>query len=113
MRKSYSEHKLASFTRRRFFASRKLPLAALAGAVVLLAVRALLGHRPSCEIPKIIHQTWKTVMVTRMSAERIKTWVDHNPGWRYMFWTNKQGREFMKKHFPEHLPMYDGYKQVR
>jgi hypothetical protein len=28
-----------------------------------------------------------------------------------MFWTNKGGRKFMAEYFPEHLPMYDGYKQ--
>lgn len=67
--------------------------------------------KPRKGIPRIIHQTWKNGRVTRLSAQRIKTWLTKNPGWEYKFWTNALGRDFMVKNYPEHMPMYDGYKQ--
>ena len=35
---------------------------------------------PACRIPKIIHQTWKTVNVQAQFEKRIKSWIQRNPG---------------------------------
>ena len=106
----------------------------VAGIAIVLVVQALYGseiylnslvtqkfallrgndgkQRPSY-IPRIIHQTWKNDKVTRESAERIKTWLHHNPGWEYKFWTNAAGREFMVHFYAAlrsvfHLPLPPG-----
>ena len=67
--------------------------------------------KPSCKIPKIIHQTWKTGQVQAQFAARIKSWIRRNPDWEYRFWTNEDNRNLIATHYPEHLEMYDKYPQ--
>lgn len=61
-------------------------------------------------IPKIIMQTWKTQNVPlhwRASQESIRCQM---PDWQYVLMTDKDNREFVKKHFPDFLPYYDRFE---
>ena len=113
MRKSDSAAKLAHFTHNRFF-SRRLWLIGSATSVALLLLRAFIfaGSATSrCEIPRIIHQTWKNDLVSYTAAQRIRTWIKQNPSWEYRLWTNEDNMRFMSEHYPQHLAMFQGYKQ--
>ena len=72
MRKSDSSAKLAHFTHNRFL-SRRLWLIFSAASVTLLVLRAFIfaGAVQRCEIPRIIHQTWKNDLVSYTAAQRI------------------------------------------
>lgn len=61
------------------------------------------------KIPKIIMQTWKDHDIPekwRGSPESIK---EHMPDWEYVFMTDEDNREFVKKHFPDFLKYYDRF----
>jgi len=69
------------------------------------------GWKP--EIPKIIHQQWKSTEITN---ERYSKWHDRwknlfpEPEYQHILWTDETQRELIEKHFPWFLKYYDGYK---
>ena len=51
-------------------------------------------------IPKIIFQTWKNKTVPnqwKLSQDNIKK---HFPGWKYVFFTDEDNRQFIQKYYP-------------
>lgn len=60
-------------------------------------------------IPGIIHQTWKTSDIPEEFRFFQRSWVRHHPGWEYRLWTDEDNREFIGRHYPWFLPVYDGY----
>ena len=60
-------------------------------------------------IPKIIHQTWKTEGVPRSFGFFQQSWQRHHPDWEYCLWTDRDNREFIARHYPWFLPIFDGY----
>jgi len=66
-------------------------------------------NKKEVKIPKIIMQTWKDKNIPdkwKCSPESIKK---HMPDWKYVLMTDKDNREFVKKHFPDFLPYYDAF----
>jgi mannosyltransferase OCH1-like enzyme len=61
-------------------------------------------------IPRIIHQTWKTHEVPERWLAWQRSWRESHPAYEYRYWTDADNREFMAGHYPEFLPIYDGYK---
>ena len=112
MRKSDSAAKLAHFTHNRFL-SKRLWIICSAASVTFLVLRAFIFANAvrRCEIPRIIHQTWKNDLVSYTAAQRIRTWIKQNPSWEYRLWTNEDNLRFMSEHYPQHLAMFKGYKQ--
>ena len=61
------------------------------------------------KIPKIIFQTWIDKNIPdkwKVSPKSIKKYM---PDWEYVFMTDDDYRNFVKKHFPDFLPYYDGF----
>ncbi|XP_064629555.1 uncharacterized protein LOC135488728 [Lineus longissimus] len=65
----------------------------------------------NARIPRIIHQTWKTHDVPKQFTEYAKTWVQHNPGWEYWFWSDAEAERFIKFKYPQYYDMYRNYPQ--
>lgn len=66
-------------------------------------------HEKKVKIPKIIMQTWKNHDVPdkwKISPKSIKKYM---PDWEYVLMTDKDNRNFIKKHFPDFLCYYDGF----
>jgi len=62
-------------------------------------------------IPRILHQTWKDTNVPPALAMFQRTWQTHHPDWTYHLWTDADNREFLRKHYPWFLPIYDNYPE--
>ena len=60
-------------------------------------------------VPAIIHQTWKTSQLPDNFAAWSHTWMDHNPDFKYMFWSDDDLRRFVKTEYPQYLDLYDGF----
>jgi len=60
-------------------------------------------------IPRIIHQSWKTNDVPESWLALQRTWLSLYPDYEYHFWTDVDNREFVVRHYPEYLALYDGY----
>ncbi|MFE5947948.1 glycosyltransferase [Streptomyces sp. NPDC056480] len=61
------------------------------------------------EIPHIIHQTWKSAEVPPRWRAWVESWQRHHPSWEYRLWTDEDNRDFLHRHYPWFLPVYDGY----
>lgn len=65
-------------------------------------------------IPKIIHQTWdnpddKEIPIRLQILS--DTFREKNPEWEYHLWGREEMRQLVKDHYPEFLPVYDGFKE--
>lgn len=64
----------------------------------------------SLKIPRIIMQTWKTKDVPEKWRESGESIARYMPNWNRILMTDEDNREFVKKHFPDFLYVYDSYK---
>lgn len=62
--------------------------------------------RATVEIPKIIHQTWKSEDLPASLARYQESWRRHNPGWEYRLWTDADNDALVRDEFPELLWLY-------
>lgn len=60
-------------------------------------------------IPKIIHQTWKNEEIPAHYQPLIETWKENHLDWKYILWTDEMNEDFLKKYYPDFLPVYHGY----
>jgi mannosyltransferase OCH1-like enzyme len=60
-------------------------------------------------IPKIIHQTYSSESVPKVYANCIRSCLQLNPDWRYMFWSDQDARTFIRDKYPAYLSMFDTY----
>lgn len=58
-------------------------------------------------IPRIIMQTWKTNKLPKKWKRSPESLQKLNPKWKYVLMTDKDNRNFVRKHFPKYLHMYD------
>lgn len=58
------------------------------------------------DIPKIIHQTWKTKRLPPMFQKSQKSWKSMNPDWKYRFYSDRECMAFVQKHFPQYMSLY-------
>jgi len=61
----------------------------------------------SSDVPKIIHQSWKTTQLREDHEVWQHSWIDANPGWKYMFWTDLDNRQLVADFYPDLLYTYD------
>jgi mannosyltransferase OCH1-like enzyme len=61
------------------------------------------------EIPKIIHQTWKTTKVPTQWQAWQRSWQEYHPTWEYRLWTDEMNRDFIAQSYAWFLPIYDSY----
>ncbi|KAG4434690.1 hypothetical protein IFR05_009836 [Cadophora sp. M221] len=61
------------------------------------------------QIPRIIHQTYKTDEIPPQWLSSHSSCKEQNPTYIHMFWTDDTARQFIAEHFPWFLPTYDSY----
>lgn len=61
-------------------------------------------------IPRVIHQTWKTLDVPSRFLGWQRTWWDRNPGYAYRLWTDDAIAAFVEREFPDLVPLFRGYR---
>lgn len=64
------------------------------------------------EIPKIIHQTWKSKIIPEAYLNFQKSWHKHLPNWEYRLWTDEENRAFLAANYDWFLPIYDAYPKA-
>jgi len=64
------------------------------------------------EVPKIIHQQWKDERIPNKFMKWRTKWLTlyPEPEYKYMLWTDTNGRELIQKHYPWFLETYDAYE---
>lgn len=67
------------------------------------------GHNPM--IPRILHQTWKDTALPPDLAALRDTWLAAHPNWTVHLWTDVDNREFLARHYPWFLRVYDQYPE--
>lgn len=65
---------------------------------------------PECNIPKIIHQTWKNENIPEHWKKSKMMWKKLHPDWEYILWTDKMIRRYIKKKYPDFLDIHDNYR---
>ena len=61
------------------------------------------------EIPKIIHQTWKTANLPAKWQALQRSWREYHPTWEYRLWSDAMNRDFIAQFYTWFLPIYDSY----
>jgi len=65
-------------------------------------------HLPG-QIPKIIHQTWKSGEIPEKWRDFVLSWKSVHPDWKYRLWTDEDNRLFIKTHYADFLKVFDSY----
>lgn len=60
-------------------------------------------------IPKIIHQTYKTVDIPDVWKAGQKACIDLHPDYKYILWTDEMARQFIAEEYVWFLPTWDLY----
>ena len=61
--------------------------------------------------PRLIHVTWKDTHISISQARHLKSWVQKNPGWKVIFWTDKSNRDLISSNYSWFLPVFDGFSE--
>jgi mannosyltransferase OCH1-like enzyme len=61
-------------------------------------------------IPRIIWQTMKTNIVTKVMSDYATSWIDGNPEYEYRFFDDKDVYQFIKTAFPSYIKGYETIK---
>lgn len=61
------------------------------------------------EIPRVIHQTWKTREIPEHLRAFQRSVVELHPGWDVRLWTDEDNRAFIAEHYPWFAKTYDSY----
>lgn len=61
------------------------------------------------EIPRVIHQTWKTTVVPNWAKDYYASWLTYNPTWTQKLWTDDECRQFIAVYEPKYLSLYDSF----
>ena len=88
---------------------RSQPLHPATANVTRLFRKSQWTNRSSTFIPRIIHQTWSGDAIPTQFSPWVRSWMDQNPNWQYWFWTDKDIRCFIARHFADYLSLYDRY----
>ena len=75
------------------------------------SIRSLVPYDLKPCIPKIIHQTYKSIeQLPEIWKDTPDSWTHHHKTWTYMFWSDADCRRLVKEKFPWFLSVYDGYE---
>ncbi|KAK9825165.1 hypothetical protein WJX81_000314 [Elliptochloris bilobata] len=59
------------------------------------------------DIPRIIHQSWKTSDLPANYARWSASWREKHPTWEYMLWTNEENDQLVHDHYPWFRDTFD------
>lgn len=71
--------------------------------------RPLKTNSSANNIPKIIHQTWKTSEVPERCRAFQESWKKFHPDWEYRLWTDEDNEAFIKTHYPWFFDKFRSY----
>lgn len=60
-------------------------------------------------IPKIIHQTWKSLKVPYKWRPFVTKVKNLNPEWEYKLWTDQDNDVFVKNEYPDFYPIFKNF----
>jgi hypothetical protein len=60
-------------------------------------------------IPRIIHQTWKSLDVPQPLARFQARWRELHPDFEYRLWTDAQNDAFVRAEYPQHYALYRSF----
>ena len=63
-------------------------------------------------IPKIIHQTWRSSDLDEPLRGYRDSWVGLHPDWDYQFWDDQAIELFVNTEFPDLMPLFNHYSQT-
>ena len=58
-------------------------------------------------IPKVIHQTWKTKHLPKWAKLPVKSWKRLNPDFEYKFYSDDDMKRYVEKYYPKILKYYN------
>lgn len=61
------------------------------------------------DLPKIIHQSWKTKSVPKKWRASQQAWQKLHPNFQYKLWTDKDNLRLIETEYPELLHLYKSY----
>lgn len=64
------------------------------------------------KITYTLHQIWPSYHVPAAFKDSIKSWKKNNPDWEYWFWTPREVKALLSRHFPNYASLYDDYPGV-
>lgn len=71
----------------------------------------IVQYKPTVKIPKIIHQTYKSIeQLPDVWKDTPQSWRENHPDWIYMFWSDYDARCLVKEKFSWFLETYDNYE---
>lgn len=62
-------------------------------------------------IPRILHQTWKSIDVPQPLAQFAARFRELNPDFEYRLWTDADNDAFVRAEFPRYYPLYRGFSR--
>lgn len=69
-----------------------------------------MSQPPSTQpIPRILHQMWKDEKLPEKWGRLRETWLHHHPDWEHRLWTDESLMAFAARHYPEMVPILEGY----
>lgn len=63
-------------------------------------------------IPRILHQSWKSLEIPEKWRSCHQSLRDTNPGWDLRLWTDDDNRVLVRDHYPRYLEVYDALPYV-
>ena len=70
-----------------------------------------MSHRKRRTIPKILHFLWTDEIIPSIFVDNLRLFRKTHPAWKIHFWTLKAGRNFIAKHEPQMLKIYENYNE--
>ena len=61
---------------------------------------------PGREIPRVLHQTWKTADLPAEFAANVRGFEALHPAWRRVLWSDAAMEQLVRQHFPQYLAAY-------
>mmetsp|Transcript_22991 Transcript_22991/g.72176 ORF Transcript_22991/g.72176 Transcript_22991/m.72176 type:complete len:363 (-) Transcript_22991:14-1102(-) len=67
---------------------------------------------PKSEIPRILHQTYKTKALPDLFSYCRDSWMQETPDWKHRIWLDHEIRALVKVHYPWFLKTYDAFEHT-
>jgi len=61
------------------------------------------------QIPRILHQTWKTREIPVVWESFRQSWLEHNPDWEHRIWTDSDIEQLVLEKYPDFLPTFRAF----
>lgn len=78
--------------------------------IIPKTIRSILPHKFEVQIPRIIHQTYKSIEeIPDVWKNTPASWKQQHPDWKYVFWSDADCLALVKERYPWFLKTYNRY----